>query len=40
LLAKTVAEVEERYHKKLNKWDGDIDAFKGLDEMVIDLVEK
>ena len=39
-LAKTVKEVEERYRKALSKWDGNTGAFKGLDEMVIELIEK
>jgi PKD repeat protein len=38
-LAKTVKQVENKYEKRLEKWDGDTSAFQGLDEMVIELVE-
>jgi hypothetical protein len=38
-LAKTVKQVEHKYKGSLEKWDGDISAFQGLDEMVIELIE-
>jgi hypothetical protein len=38
-LEKTVIQVENKYKKSLDKWDGDISAFEGLDEKVIELIE-
>lgn len=39
-LAKMVREIEKDYAKKLKRWDGDSSKFEGLDEMVIELMEK
>ena len=39
-LRKMVKQVEDKYSEPLEKWDGDISAFDGIDETVIALIER